>query len=392
MGVPKKSSNKCQPPQGPSTVSEESACIEAPAQPVENRWLESLTPEERALEDGRQQARQKKAEVAKQQQELEQRRRAQEESGRQRAARQEARQEARQDKERQELMSRAKGEGMLESQKHADGNWYVDLGSGLSKQVEHYFWCRHCDSGMSEAAIISHIEGAPHRRKTGAIGHTYPATIATSTASWLAPPVRDRRLVAHSGCLEKWQAADTDGQVRCVPCNKYCDGLHEATSEHEKRIWAFAVTLEGNYKEPEEEWLAWMACEEWGEGLYLKCLLCDKWIQDLAGTDPRGYDGHHSRLSSNNQKGHLKKMQNLDYHMKDHSLWNAMLAERSKWHPPARSDVASQMVPEKSPSPALQEGWRATWSEEYKEYYFHSDYHEAQWEVPTAPAAGTSAL
>ena len=26
------------------------------------------------------------------------------------------------------------------------------------------------------------------------------------------------------------------------------------------RIWAFLVTLEGDYKEPDEEWLAWIPC------------------------------------------------------------------------------------------------------------------------------------
>ena len=35
------------------------------------------------------------------------------------------------------MEARAKGEAMLESQEHGDGNWSVDLGSGLSKKVEH---------------------------------------------------------------------------------------------------------------------------------------------------------------------------------------------------------------------------------------------------------------
>merc|ERR1712080_711383 len=92
--------------------------------------------------------------------------------------------------------------------------------------------------------------------------------------------------------------------------------------------------LEDKYREPVQPWLAWLPCKECGEGRYLRCLLCKKWVQDFEGTDTRHYDGQHGELSSKNQKGHLKKMENLDAYKQDATYWPALLAERSQWHPP----------------------------------------------------------
>jgi hypothetical protein len=82
---------------------------------------------------------------------------------------------------------------------------------------------------------------------------------------------------------------DAAGYLRCIPCGKCCDGVHESTKEHENRVWEYLVTLEGNYQELDVPWLAWLKSDEegYGEGLYLKCLLCKKWVCDLHGVDAR---------------------------------------------------------------------------------------------------------
>jgi hypothetical protein len=361
------------------------ALTEKASELVEVSWLESLTPEELALEAERQLSRQKKADVMKQRQELEQIRYATEERERKQAELKGARQEARQGKAKQEEKLHAEANGILEARQHADGVWYVALGSGLWKEVDHHFWCRHCEAGMSEAAIASHLVGQRHCKRLAANPKSHvlapdlpgPCTLAVCGDNCGVSPT----------CLETWQELLSDGEVRCILCNKCCNGVHETTPEHAKKVFAYLATLEGDYKEPDEPWLSWLPCKEWGEGLFLKCLLCDKWIQDLVGTDPRGYDGHHGSLSSKNQKGHSKKIQNLDESMRDKGFWAAMRAPVAV----KPLSIESPLTAQQPPAPKLPEGWQATWSEEHDDYYFHSDMHESQWELPIDPAAETSA-
>lgn len=331
--------------------------------------------------------RQKKAEVLKQQQELEQRRRAQEEH----TQKQVAREQVRRDKDRQQWKQRAQEQGLLEAQECMDGQWYVELGQGLWQKVDYQFWCKHCEAGMSEAAIESHLGGERHRKRSA------NCSLATHTPATTCFP----QAVCGDGrtqcCMEKWQAVDGDGQIRCIPCNKYCDGVHEQTKEHANRVWEYLVTLEGDYKEPEESWLAWVKADEPGyaEGLYLKCLLCKKWVTDLAGADPSGYDGQHGRSADNSTKQHKKFMSNLASYMNDQAFWNGVLAERSKWHPPIKplSDMITPVPekPEKPSPPELPDGWWAEWSKEQQQYYFYSAVDESQWEMPTTVAAEAGA-
>lgn len=397
-----KAQRKCTAPQEQPPAKQEVSSMESAPQAEEKTWLESLSPEERAVEEQKMKVRQKKAESVKQQQEAEQKRRAEEE----RSQKQAELREARKDKTWQQQKLRLKEQGVLEAQEYG-GKWYVEVGGDVWREVLQHYYCIHCEAGMNEAAIDSHIHGERHRKRSGAKNAS-----SGSAAAWLALPVccnadlatkqsqnicQDQRKGQSS--LETWQELDADGHIRCIPCNKYCDGVHEQSAQHKNRLWAYLVTAMGDYEEPEEEWLAWVPCSEWGEGLFLKCLLCDTFTDDFTGTDARNYDGWHSRFSSNNCKKHRKKMENLK---EDRSLWNNMLAERCKWQLPQKSNVTVQSASTAMPSadelsaglaadippvPQLPDGWSATWCEQYQQYYFHSlPLHDAQWELPTTPA------
>jgi len=365
-------------------------------------WRDSLTPEERAVEERKQKAREMKAAEMKQQQELNRTRRANEERQRKQAELKEARQEAKYSKVRQQERQRAAAEGMLEAQEHSDGLWYVSLGSGTWREVDQQFWCRHCEAGMSEAAVISHLNGDRHRRKTAGLGLGSPSTsTSTSPTAHCSPCMSSTGGNVRSGSLwsqHNWQEVLADGQVRCIPCQKFCDGIHETTAEHAKRVFAYIETLKGDYKEPEVPWLVWASCEEWGEGLYLKCLLCNKWIQDLVGTDARGYDGNHGSAGSQNQKDHAKKIRNLPHvlaeYAQDRDYWDerraacGVLAATPAAAPatPAAAPASSSQQPQQPAAPELPEGWYAAWSEEDQAYFFYTADQTAQWEVPLEPA------
>merc|ERR1719440_413930 len=124
-------------------------------------WLESLSPEERAVEEQKMKVREKKAESAKQQQEADQKRRAEEE----RSQKQAELREVRKDKTWQQRKLSLKEQGLLEAQEYG-GKWYVEISSGLWREVQQYFYCIHCEAGMNEAAIDSHIQGERHRKSS----------------------------------------------------------------------------------------------------------------------------------------------------------------------------------------------------------------------------------
>lgn len=330
-------------------------------------------------------------------------------------------------------------DGIVEAREWGNGKWYVESRSGAWKEIDHRFWCELCEAGMGEAALSAHLDGQRHRKSLAARDHAANARDASLGASGSAPVTGDRAREQAAGArdagpaaarpapaagdradpVEKWQAMEADGRLRCLACNKYSDSTHEATEEHARRVASYVAKLEEpeyQYYEPDVLWLAWVPCPEWGKGFYLKCLLCDKWITDLEGTDPRGYDGQHGPLSDKNQKAHGKKMSKLEELMQDTQAWNAMLAERARWHQsvefanspartcmpctvavpsrattctpckPAAPSRATTCAPRKAAAPELPKGWQEAWSSYHECQYFFSEFGDSQWDRPTAPA------
>lgn len=357
----------------------QASVAQAPAEHVEKSWLASLTPEERAEEEKEQGRRQKKAEEIKKQQLLDQQRRASEE----RAQKQAQLREAQKDKAWEQEKLRAQEQGVLEAHEWPDGQWYVEVSKGVWKEMGHKFYCIHCDAGMNDAAVSSHIKGERHRKRLAAKGYEATTNVTlppkSSAAAWLAaasPPT--------------YWAPCSGPQPAAVDSNGDGERIHEDGYV---------------YIPPEEEWLAWVCDPDFdAKGLYLKCLLCNKWITDLPGTDPRGYDGLHGRLSSKNQKDHKRKLENLPHYKQDHTFWNSMLAERTKWHVPSKIVIDTSPLDKvealesgqsrpKLPSVAALElpaGWFAGWCTEQEQYYYWSELHESQWELPTVPASGVA--
>lgn len=133
--------------------------------------------------------------------------------------------------------------------------------------------------------------------------------------------------------VEPWQEATPSGYLRCLACNKMCDGVHEHTAEHLRRVEDYMWSLEAegrDYPAPVQAWLAWVSDPSSGDRRYLKCLLCKKWVQDFdsEGMNTAGYAGNHGEAGPSNQKDHAKKLNNLQYYLDE------LKTEKQKWHAP----------------------------------------------------------
>ena len=124
-------------------------------------------------------------------------------------------------------------------------------------------------------------------------------------------------LTNDAGSPERWQKWDpTQEAYRCLPCAKICDGQHEYTDEHNRKLgfWVEPEKVEKfEYEFPPHPWLAWKPDASWRPGKYLHCLLCKKWVQDF---DPdsmqlKFYAGKHGLESGDNQKVHKSRLANL---------------------------------------------------------------------------------
>lgn len=288
-----------------------------------------------------------------------------------------SREAAKVEKALQVLRTRAKEEGILESREYGDGVWYVEIAPGTWKSVESSYLCRYCDAPLEESTLASHLDGARHRKRIA----YHPQGAEPGLAEEIARTPSHLPTISQPpgngvATLQRWQVLDEHGNIQCIACKKICDGVHETTPDHEHRLLNYLRMLEMDYAPPEEPWLAWVECKEWGEGRWLRCLLCSKWVQDHEGTSTAGYHGSHGRLGLGNQKDHKKKIEDVDaYKRYNNSSWVAMLSERQKWHPPSNSSY------EQPAPPKLPEGWRAVWSQEQLKYYFHNGL-VSQWEMP----------
>eukprot|EP00747_Dinoflagellata_sp_TGD_P179567 gnl/TRDRNA2_/TRDRNA2_30594_c0_seq1.p1 gnl/TRDRNA2_/TRDRNA2_30594_c0~~gnl/TRDRNA2_/TRDRNA2_30594_c0_seq1.p1 ORF type:complete len:419 (-),score=96.12 gnl/TRDRNA2_/TRDRNA2_30594_c0_seq1:33-1247(-) len=354
-------------------------------------WFSSLSEAEQALELKRREQREAKAQAEKKKADDDRWWREQNEKKQAKVQRESQRQEKKQDNWWHEVMKSAQKDGVLVAEEHGD-QWYVDLGGGLWKEVNDSYFCRHCQVTLNDSNLAAHLGGEKHRKKMGytkdwapdaaprQCAPCAPSMGSTAQASW----------ALSNGTLECWQEQDPQGYVKCKACNKVCDGVHESTDEHARKLenwlaWNKAGQgEERTYEEPAQQWLAYVACEDFGPHRYLKCLFCNKWIQDWDGYNTVGYAGAHGDPSSANQKDHKKKMNDLDWYLgpEGRSTMEPILAEKRKWHPPKGS-----VPPTSNDDPPLPAGWNRTWSAEQQMYYYWCLGGTPQWEKPTQPAA-----
>jgi len=294
-------------------------------------WAEELTPEELEHEQKRQREREVKA---KQEEQKAREAKACHERQAAEAKREQVnatRQTAKNDRAWQQTKEQALAAGVLEAAEYGEGCWYVQVGKDTWKDAQDAFWCPCCDAWLNTSNLASHLGGERHRKAS----QSQEQSSASSSGPYSAPPTVTTlcTLSAGSSGLEFWQARDEAGNIKCLACNKYCDDKHEWSEAHISRVNFWQETLTAVYPAPEEPWLAWVVEEKFGKHRWLKCLMCNKFVQDCEGTSTVGYEGHHSRLSESNQKDHKKKMESLEEYRRDKHYWQAMLEERRKWHP-----------------------------------------------------------
>jgi len=384
------------------------ASSEAPVEerPPPTDYFSSLTPEEQELERERMAERQRKAALAKKREEKEREEHERWARQKMKADRAMAAAEKKWQSGYDAVKQEAFADGIVEAERWNDGCYYVAVGKDTWKLLTHgEFWCPHCDAPLNVSSLGTHLYGDRHRR---ARQHAYPPGLGEAGAvPTPPPPARGDGGTGGSQyegapSQEPWQEWDEANQcLRCRACNKLCDGLHETTKEHTRKVEQFMWNLQANesmYKAPVQPWLAWIPDASFGKGRYLRCLLCKKWISDWEELDTSGYNGSHGDASDYNQKDHARRLINLEMYEEE------LAEERLRWHPEtaasgvtastyARSaaasygfGVAAGGTSSLPPLPPLPAGWRAAWDSTHQQYYYYADGREAQWDIPTDEA------
>eukprot|EP00928_Gymnodinium_smaydae_P092279 TRINITY_DN76117_c0_g1_i1.p1 TRINITY_DN76117_c0_g1~~TRINITY_DN76117_c0_g1_i1.p1 ORF type:complete len:309 (+),score=53.47 TRINITY_DN76117_c0_g1_i1:44-928(+) len=203
-----------------------------------------------------------------------------------------------------QVLSLAKDRGVLGAAEWDNGFWYVDLGNNEYKQVDDEYYCSHCEITLSWCALENHVKGERHRKKSG-----LPKDSWSTTA-----PLESEATDSTTAALEDWQELASDGQVRCKPCNRICDGCHGQTTQHLNKLADFRMhQANAGYPPPVLPWLAWAPCDWDPCRRTLVCLLCNgKEIYDLEGRLTEDYCGTHGKLSDSNQNNHKKKRRRLN--------------------------------------------------------------------------------
>lgn len=322
-------------------------------------YFSRLTEEEQAAEVKKREERDNKAQAAKKKEEEDRRWREWKEQEQKAQSLKAQRNSKKEDKEMQELIKRAKEEGVMEAVEYEeDGCWYVEVTKDTWKMVEFPWWCKHCEASLNLAVLGAHLGGERHRKSLawatcptaapskattstagGDVAHIVAAGtvcgVNTESAASGAATAASATGQEWNGTPEPWQEVVAhSGYYRCIPCNKMCDGVHENTDEHKKRVadYVYRLGVEGKeYPAPVQPWLAWVSDSSTGGWRYLKCLLCKKWVQDLGSELTVGYVGNHGGKGPANQKDHAKRLANLEYYLAD------LMVEKGQWHPPEPS-------------------------------------------------------
>jgi len=293
----KSSAKKAQEPQAPDPASQAST----------GTWKDELTAEERAEEESKMEARKKKAEDAARYQQMQQAKRAEWERQQKNKGLEQQREDRKWEKQLAKVRGRLKQEGVVEAEDWGDGIYWANLGDGKYKEVKDQYFCTLCEKHLNDGTLESHVQSDAHKRKVSwsvaepSVQHA-PETVSSSRTPPPCPPCSQTRVQ-----VEEWQELTSDGNLRCLPCNKCADYFHLQSDEHHKRLdwWLETQKLQkSGYKPPELPYLAWAFDDsDPGGDRWLKCLLCNKWVQDEtshSGTQsaPAGSKDHCKRLGN----------------------------------------------------------------------------------------------
>mmetsp|Transcript_101641 Transcript_101641/g.282892 ORF Transcript_101641/g.282892 Transcript_101641/m.282892 type:complete len:452 (+) Transcript_101641:74-1429(+) len=329
-------------PSGPSGAA--SAAPAAPPLPSPNKTKQEEQEDEAAANQRKWKetaaANQKKAELSQQQSAAENARRQEWERHQQSVAVKKKAEERKWEKQLESIIARATKEGILRSEDWGDDRWWVKIGD-MYKEVQGQFYCTMCDKHLCAGTLQAHLDSDLHRRRL-AWNQPSEATSGAGTASAArpasapgAPPPCTSSTSAASAPstvpLEDWQEMTADGFLRCVPCGKVIDEHHLAKDDHVARLWRWRAEEKCRrcgYEAPELPYLAfvpWDGTNPDGERC-LKCLLCNKWVQDESS-----HTGTFSAPAG--AKDHQKNLRN--YGPGDPWYEANVVAERRRWHPSA---------------------------------------------------------
>jgi len=374
------------------------------------------------------------------------------------------REEQRRLQDMERVRKRAFAEKVVEAEAGGDGAMYVQIGSGLRRQIQGQYWCQLCERSLTQNNLEVHIMSRDHQKHVeGGIGwggwgaeqarptpaktpakqqamppqamhFTPPAPQAmpsppaktpppkqqpVPTPAPAAPPAQqqrprmdempappfpdkpcpdprqaapgppfpekpypdprqaappfpgypDQRLAAlvpppppnpwptrPRGDVvpaASWQKVGYDGTVYCELCRKVADESHLCSAEHQKRMDYFCHQEQNRthgFEPPALEYLAWVPLQPddvTGER-QLKCLLCDKWVND-----PWAHSG--SKEFPQGSKDHKRYLQYVG------GRWycDNVIPQRRRWHPPSGPQRRPPTPFQANPAPAIPQGPRA---------------------------------
>lgn len=335
--------------------------VAAPADVAAGRktFLDEMTLEQRALEERKREERERKAKESQQRQLEENARKEYWAKEQQKKDRELQRQSRDWQRTLEATKQRAFQQGVVES---TDGEttWWAEISQGLWKHVLDKYYCTLCDKHLNDNTIGSHIDSEGHKKKVEWNSQA-PDAASSACASPVAPaaaravPVvvpEQPSAPAYSwgGPLQAWQEETNYGR-RCIPCQKIIDSAHLHSEDHKNRLTRWQEAEEWKrlgYPAPDLFHLAYVPFDESSDPSerFLKCLLCDKWVQDAwshSGT-PENHAGC---------KEHEKNLRNYP---PPHPWWAERVEGRRNFYHPLRSqdDAPRSQVESRPPAHAAQ--------------------------------------
>eukprot|EP00397_Hematodinium_sp_SG-2012_P026285 GEMP01027524.1.p1 GENE.GEMP01027524.1~~GEMP01027524.1.p1 ORF type:complete len:531 (+),score=113.35 GEMP01027524.1:34-1626(+) len=251
-------------------------------------WKDDLTPEERAIEDKRTEERNLKSQKEQEKARLERERKEAEEKKMKRAERQ-------WNNDRKKLLTPESG---ILTAKYEGSNdkWYVKLELPDKEDewidVQGTYYCKWCAKHLNDCTLESHLQGKMHIKNAEWKQARRASCCSTGEDN--------------NEYVEEWFANVDDewgGHVQCLACDKYADSVHIQTAAHISRVNAWKESKNTKIQ-PIEEWLMyvfWFPDSNKEYDMGVKCLLCDKFCQDLHshGDNPERASKEHKRRLNN---------------------------------------------------------------------------------------------
>lgn len=228
-----------------------------------------------------------------------------------------------------------------------DGKYWakVELNPDRWQEVNDYFYCTLCDKHLNENTLVAHMDSQNHKKKVA--WQSVPSAAAAAAAAPAAAAAAAPKATASAPryALEEWmELAENGFDRRCKPCNKIIDDNHVTTTDHNNRLQSWLQhqeLLRQGFPSPPEPYLAWVPWDEKDpQSRNMKCLLCNKWVQDESS-----HTGSAQKPSGS--VDHRRKLGNYAMYAQD------IAAERLKYHPhPVASRPCNQGYAAAPPTPA----------------------------------------